>query len=79
MVIHIAHSTCIAHSVSISVFYNYGNHKISFAAQHLSSKQSSGGGAAVPQPGTSQVSASVGSAGDRILGMLKINLDDTDR
>ena len=52
------------------------NCKFSFAALHVSSKQSSGGGAAVAQPGTSQVSASAGS-GDRILGML--NMSDTDR
>ena len=53
------------------------NCKFSFAALHVSSKQSSGGGAAVAQPGTSQVSASAGSADDRILGML--NMSDTDR
>ena len=34
------------------------------------------GGAAVAQPRTSQVSASAGSAGERILGML--NMSDTD-
>ena len=37
----------------------------------MTSKQSSGGGAAVAQPGTSQVSAIAGS-GDRILGMLNM-------
>ena len=42
----------------------------------MTSKQLSGGGAAVAQPGTSQVSASAGSAGERILGML--NMSDTD-
>ena len=51
--------------------YNYDNHKFSFAAQHVTSKQSSGGEAAGAQPGTSQVSESAGSAGNRILGMLK--------
>ena len=50
--------------------------KLSFAAQHMTSKQSSGGGAAGAQPGTSQVSASARS-GDRTFGML--NMNDTDR
>ena len=41
----------------------------------MSSNQSSGGGAAVAQPGTSQVSVSAGS-GDRIFHML--NMSDAD-